>query len=765
MKNNCLLRKICFVLSLFLFLLNLNAQVGTWKPYMAYQDASWVAETPNKVFAVYNGSLLSYTPEDASVKKYSKADGLNDISIKFMEYNTEAKALILVYDNYNIDILNQNGFNNIASIKNSSMQDKTVSNVEMIGPNAYLSTEFGIIVVDLKKCEIKATYRLNKKTRSVCADGQYLYAATSDGIYKGLMTSNLIDEKNWIYEPVSYSGNEKNISKILFFKEQFVFYEAGPGVFYRDTQGAAHRIQNGVFKQLVILNNQLVLNGLSYISFYTDFNSEIFTNIDAQCIAANNSKDQYWLAQGTTGLVGISKKTSSPDYTTIVSGIEVNSPKRNLAYYLTYTQNKLLVAGGGQSTSLSRDITSPPGTLMVYEDGKWFNFDEKAISEKTGLPCLDFTSVAVDPRDPFHYFVSSWGEGLYEFKNNEFVQLHSFNNSTLTSALPNESYANRFVRVDGLVYDKDNNLYMTNSEVPNMINIYSASNQWGNPHFSNLPGGIRIISQRIIIDRNNQKWVNLPRQDRVGIFVFKDQASAYSSSFTDQQGYNLNATGYFCLAEDLIGNIWVGTDNGPIYFNSPKQIEDGRCFRVIAGSNDNPYRLMEGIKVTAIAIDGGNRKWFGTEGNGIFCVDTNGEEPVTQNFTTENSLLISDNINSIAINNSTGEIFIGTDKGLISYMGDAIAGKPDYSHVYAYPNPVKPASDNRVVITGLMEKSTVKITDLNGNLIIQGTSAGGQFTWNCKKRTGETVTSGIYLVFASTPEGNQGVVTKIMVIK
>jgi hypothetical protein len=64
-----------------------------------------------------------------------------------------------------------------------------------------------------------------------------------------------------------------------------------------------------------------------------------------------------------------------------------------------------------------------------------------------------------------------------------------------------------------------------------------------------------------------------------------------------------------------------------------------------------------------------------------------------------------------------------------------------------------------------MANSTVKITDLAGNLMQQGLSLGGQYTWNCTNRSGATVKAGIYLVFAALPDGSQGVVTKIMVIK
>ncbi|GHV22475.1 ABC transporter substrate-binding protein [Bacteroidia bacterium] len=787
LTNNKILKfYACFVSCFFVFTVNAQRAVGTWKEYKAYQEAFIVSETENKVFAVYDGgiidsndkkrygSLLSYSPEDNSVKLYGKADGLNDVGISYMAYSKEAGALVLVYgQNSNIDILTKDGFTNIASLKdNVNYQNKTVNNLEIDGSLAYLSTAFGIVVIDLRKLEIKATYNLDKETKSVCRLGSYLYSATSDGVLRGLTNTNLSDRKNWEPYLIVSSEEDKKVEKILVFNDLIVHYRPEVGVFYKGNDEQNYRIQPGVFRQLSVNQNQLTLSGMGYVSFFSDFSSEGYT-IPVNTFGVSSVKDKtiYWAAADSSGLMGIKRESSSADYSISTAGIKVNSPKRDLTYYLTYSQNKLLITGG--ATGSATDRSNYPGTLMVYENNSWFNFDHREIEAKTGIQCMDFVSAVVDPRNPKHYFASSYGEGLYEFLDNQFVTRYSYDtgNSSLQSANPDNVQGGKYlVRVDGLVYDKENNLYMTNSEVKNCINIYASNNEWSNIFYEPLSGQ-RHITQQVFIDSKNRKWVNLPRGDNSGIFVFDDKSSTpyeyFSRSFIDQQSNSIQAAGYFCIAEDLTGTIWVGTDNGPISFSNPAQVDQGRCNRVvISGDASDPYYLLYGEKINAIAVDGGNRKWFGTAGDGVFCVDINGNDDVkVTNFTAENSLLISNVINSIAINNNTGEVFIATDKGLVSYMGDAISGKTDYSDVYAYPNPVRPATDDIVVITGLMANSTVKITDLNGNLITQGLSAGGQFTWNCTKRNGQKVTSGIYLVLASTPDGKQGVATKIMVIK
>ena len=757
--------KINRIILLFCYLFlqwNIAAQVGTWRTYLAYHQATIVVETPNYVFGVYNGALLSYNPEDEEIRTYSKMQGLSDTDIRFMEYHKNERALIIVYANSNIDIfLGENDVYNISFIKNYPfIQDKTVYNLEIIGNFAYISTAFGIVVVDIKKKEIKETYRFGTTVKSVCQKGDYLYAATPEGTKRGLISSNLLDNKNWEL----FEETLKDITKFFYFKDLLVFLTWN-NVYYFNAEGSIQSLSPYNVRNIKLLNDQLVVLTNTEIYFFTDYTNYKNIQISAYSIDCLNSKNNYWLASGEAGLNEISKLPDSSQYSVLRSDIKLNSPKRNLNLYMTFTANKLLVTGGGKAANRLDN----PGTLMVYENGQWYNFDENLISKETKLPCLDFTSVAVDPLDSKRYFVGSWGEGLYEFYDNKFVKLYSYDNSSLQSA---NSGNNRFIRVDGLVFDKNNNLYMVNADVVNGMSVFLNQKEWKNFNYTNLQ--ITDVD-KILISSNNQKWFNFFRGAKAGIMALDDKGTIdnisddkyfYSKNFLDQHGVDIKATAYLAMAEDYNGLIWVGTDNGPIYFTSMEQVNMGVCSR-ITSSDQNGYRPLEGIRITSIAVDGGNRKWMGSAGSGLFVLSQSKNSPDVSvvNYTSENSFLLSNNINSIAINNETGEVFIGTDKGLCSYMSEAIEGKEDYSDVYAYPNPVKPATNSQVVVTGLMQNSTVKITDLAGNLISEGMSIGGQYVWNCTNRFGEMVKAGIYLVFASTPNGNQGVVTKIMVIK
>ena len=302
-----------------------------------------------------------------------------------------------------------------------------------------------------------------------------------------------------------------------------------------------------------------------------------------------------------------------------------------------------------------------------------------------------------------------------------------------------------------------------------MFNPIKANGEWVKFQSSEL--AISYKTDKITITSDNRKWINCDQ----GIFIFNekgtiddksDDESKLYTTFTDANG-SIDVSGYYCVVEDKTGQVWIGTSRGPIICRNPRNsIDKISCERIVRTNNENgePFYLLDGEKINAIAVDGGNRKWIGTQSSGVFLVSEDGMETI-YNFTTANSPLPSNQVNTLAINQQTGEVFIGTEKGLVSYMGDATEGSEDYSDIYAYPNPVRPEQNDRVTIVGLMNDSNVKITDLKGNIIYQGKSAGGTFTWDCRRKGGGRVATGIYLVLSATPEAKESVVTKIMVVK
>ena len=763
------------IITLLFIVKSLAAQhPGQWQLHLATYNTQRIAEAANRVYAMADGTLYSYGKDDNSLVIHSKQNGLSDSDISMIDYHPDTKTLLIVYGNGNIDLINESGLHNLPFLKTATnIPNKTVNNISFGGENAYLSTAFGVVVINMNKREIAETYKLNAETYDVCIRQGAIYAATADGLRKASLSDNLLDAHNW--QTVALQTTEFDVAKtrrLCLFHDMVCFWVQGSGVFYMGAEEHPQALsRNTSLRGMRLQADRLILHSASTLYVYESFaQHETFNAGTVNDVASLRNDGHYWIAAGLKGLIGI-RRTADNQFEIVVAGLNLKGPKRNLAAFMTMHGQKLLIAGGGRWT----DRLWNPGTLMIYENGKWTNLDEDAVNQKVGYACGDYTGVAVDPNDENHYFVSTYGEGVLEIKDNQYVQLYNHaNTNALQSIVPGDK---NYIRVGGVSFDKSGNLWMTNCEVERGIVVRTADGMWKSLHYQGV-GNSSYLVDKILITSKGHKWVNVARsKDRPGILVFDDRetpadasddVSHFFSSFKSGTGSAIESSVYYCMAEDLKGEIWLGTDRGPIYSSTPQRaIEnpDNLFFnRIVRSDADGTnYYFLSGEQINAIAVDGGNRKWLGTASSGIFLVSADGQETIHQ-FTTDNSPLYSNTIQSIAVDHRTGEVFIGTDKGLISFRGEATQASPDYSDVYAYPNLIRPAVDGHVIVTGLMGESNVKITDLNGNLIYQGKSAGGQFAWNCRNRNGQFVASGIYLVLASTSGAAESVVAKIAVV-
>lgn len=752
--------------------------IGTWKTYLSYYNTTEVAEGANYVFAATNdGGVYSYGKDDNSIQFYSRQTGLSDNDTCKIGYNPDANALLIVYSNGNIDLLGEKGTYNLPYLKNSiSIQNKTVNSIFFHKEYAYLSTEFGILVINMSKQEITDTYRLKRSTYASCIHGNYLYAATSDGVLRCALTDNLLDINNWTTYPIAPDGLQtQSIIRLCVFKDKLCFLVKNQGIYYEDADHTVKSLlKTNTLQSMFLANDRLIAWSGTTLYVCSSFGTPAFYDVKSlgtlRNVSTLRNDNTYWLATGTNGLVGI-KTQGDRNYEVTAANLVSSdqSPKRNLYYFMASYQDKLYVAGGDRAT----DRKNLPGTLMIYDKEKWFNFDEQEVVKHENITARDYTGVAVDPRDPTHYFVSTYGEGLLEFKDNQIVELYNTNNSPLQTAVPSDK--NHYVRIGGTSFDKDGNLWMNNCSVQDILKVLKADGTWMTLSVRDKLNNVNRLD-KILITSWGDKWINIPNGDKNGLFVFNENNTLDDTSDDLYEYYstfpNIQINGCYSLAEDKKGDIWIGTNRGLLICSNasarraatdPSRMS---CTPVVRNDeNGTPIGyFLDGENVKAIAVDGGNRKWIGTETAGVFLVNEDGTETL-ENFTTDNSPLLSNEILSIAIDDATGEVFFGTRKGLISYMGGASQGAESYSDIYAYPNPVKPEFADRVTIVGLMADSNVKITDINGNLIYQAKSLGGQLTWDCRNAKGERVATGIYLVLAATPEAKESVVTKIMVIK
>ena len=765
-------RLILFFLMSFV-LVQAYPQNNRWTIYAAYHDASKCVSVGSKIYVLSDGGLYSYDYEDMDVVTYDKSGVLSDNCIFDISYCSEEKTLVIVYNNGNIDLLYDDGsVYNMTDFKNKTAGDKTINDIYVNGKNMYMSTNYGLLIVDIAERIFSKTYTLDYGISSVAVDGNFIYAATDNGVYKGNTADNLQDKSKW-------SVITKNaIDEFIDFNGK-LYSLTSSGVFSIDKSTfAMTNISKFSAKYWSICNDMLLLSDAS--SLYSVGTDGKMTLLDGKGIrTADYAGNTYWCACGTDGLKGMSLKDGK--FTENVSSVIPDSPMRNYSYFLRMTpENRLLVAGG----SFNYNGQSFPGTLMKYENQNWTCFDEETPIATVGKSLyVNVTDIAQDPNDSEHHFAGSASDGIFEFKDYKMVNHYDYRNSPLQSILPSSSRPNAYVWITGLEYDKDGNLWMLNNQTDTIVRILKNDGKWAALYYSEIKD-IPTLDQ-VLFDNRGWAWINCRRTTNnpvnyAGVFCVDtkgtlentaDDSRKFITRFSNQDGVAYSPDLFNCIAEDLDGNIWFGTDKGPFVTYSPEDVFDnGFYFTQVKiprndGTNLADY-LLSDVNITCITIDGGNRKWMGTSGNGVYLLSSDGIEMI-EHFTTENSPLISDNIESIAIDGSTGEVFFGTDAGLVSYLGTATdpAGSLSDDNIKVYPNPVRPEYTGRISITGLMRDTDVKIVSASGYLVNSGTSVGGEYTWDGKNKGGKRVASGVYYVLAADAEGNNGAVAKILVIR
>ena len=756
-----------------------NFNTTGWKTYLSYNNTNSVEESNDQVFVVAEGSLYTYGKEDNSIKQYYKGNGLNDNTISLIRYNKQTKSLLIIYDNSNIDILEGGVATNLPYLSTStSIRDKQINSVLVHDEYAYLSTAFGIVVINMAKKEIKDTYKLSLNITSCAIQNGNIYASTtnkaevSSGIIYASLKENLLDKANWKPYGLSNLSDSHTISAIASFKNTLFYLVSQQGIFYENNGELSRIINSSTLKYMKVIGEKLACIDNSRVFIVSDTQKFDQINLSINDISTYQA-DKYWIAEGSKGLRSIQRKGSN-SFEVLNEPIILDGPYSNSAFDIVCKNDKVYMIIGGKDL-LNGKRFDKGGYILTYDYDKWSFIDPKEAQKKLNLPRnpRDYTSIAVttdDSNDEIVY-ASSMGDGVIQYKNGTPVQSYNEKNAFKETA---GGYGSGYCYIDGLAFDKNGNLWMTSSEVNHAVLVLDKAGAWHRLDIEQLRGVYTIND--ILITSTNDKWIYVPRNTPKLVMIPNseslDEVSSYEfTTLIDTDGKELTPSNYTCVAEDKDGYIWVGTNRGAVYFTKPRisSAEDKaatRCTRVKYTNEEtgNLAYFLDNVVVTTLKVDAGNRKWIGTKGNGVYVLD-NDNETIVYQFNTNNSPLLSDNIYDIEINDKTGEVFIGTDKGLNSYQGEASEGKSDYSEIYAYPNPVRPEHMDKVTIVGLMDNSNVKITDLNGNIIYQTKSLGGQAIWNCRNANGSRVATGVYLVLASTEEASESVVTKIIVVK
>jgi hypothetical protein len=148
----------------------------------------------------------------------------------------------------------------------------------------------------------------------------------------------------------------------------------------------------------------------------------------------------------------------------------------------------------------------------------------------------------------------------------------------------------------------------------------------------------------------------------------------------------------------------------------------------------------------------------------VYLLSSDGVEQI-HHFTVENSPLLSNQIHDIVLDHLTGEVYISTSLGMVSYRSDATAPPQNVEDLKIFPNPVRNDYFGPIAIDGVASNSSVKITDELGNIVNQLISEGGQAVWDGTDFNGERVATGVYVILAVDKTGKQAASGKVLMLK
>jgi hypothetical protein len=764
-----------------------------WRDHLPYKKAFSVTNQGNTIYAVSDECIFSYNKDDNTYQRLNKVTGLSDIEPAIVKNNPYNNALLVLYQNSNIDIIKNGNVTNAADLlRKQNLGNKTINSVTFSGKLAYLACGFGIVVFDTDALQFQDTYIIGAGGASlnvyqVALSDSFIYAATAKGIYYApLNSSNLASYTNWkqvtslpnpndVYNGIVYFGGNiianyswdltqnKNIgssTKDTLYKFDGTTWSKNP---FNTVDAVIKLSVSDNKKQFLVIDNvgfvayDLLANAnIQQFGFPGLYNAAYYIT---DAIPDPTEPGWFWETNSLFGLLKFNKTTTKPQQfslsgpaTAECAQIQIKDDKVIVASsFLGYLQTPSYFANGVytfQNDTWTTDVAFPRDTIF------------------------DITCVAFDYNDKHHFYAGSFGNGLVEVKNDSLVVIY---NKIIDPNIPipfRNFPSNTQTFVTSLYSDINNNLWIATNDNPTFVTIKKNDGTWANLDFSNLVPNLQYLDvSQMIVDSNNLTWV---AAYSTGIFVYKNDGN-YSQPNASNSKLLVNVPGKgglpsnypICLAQDKNRDIWVGTNQGIYVFYNPESI-----FTQPSGWDAQPiYVQQDGLtqlllqtdNVTSIFVDGANNKWVGTSSSGLFYFSPDGQTEL-YHFTVDNSPLFSNNIINVNVNPKTGEVFISTAKGIQSFQNTTIEGLTNFEDVYAYPNPVKPNYTGPILIHGMVSGASVKIIDAGGNFVYETTAEGGQAIWNGQNFKGQRVASGIYLVVCATPDGSQKKLTKILLL-
>lgn len=768
-------RSALFAPLLFLCLIGSNAgraqmAIGRWRDCLDFSTVYHVEVSAGRVYAAGRTALFCYDLADHSVALLSKSTGFSDAGIAAIACDPLTGTLAVAYTNSNVDLLSHGSVHNISDIKRSSVQgDKSIYAIRYHAGLCYLATGFGIVVVDLGRHEIKETYYLGAggartPVYDLAFSSDSIYAATGEGLKRlSVSEPHPAVSDRWQTDPraAGFTLNHLALHGGSLLATAFSF-DPNQHLLLRFSSSGVDTLMQGELRSLRPSGGLLAVSTARGVWRYDDSLRLVDSLVrfsdwaDLPAYDAVVATDgSLWVAHAWIGLVHLSADGDAflrPDGP--LSG--------DNAYRIVPADGHMLLCPGGHTSTYANSYLLP--RLSLSTGSTW-----QTIDLASDLPpgSYDLVDAVVNPTDSSEILAALWGTGIAAIRNGRVQTLYDETN-TAGTLQPYREGSYRSLRTGALAFDRKGTLWALNSLTAAALVSRSPDGTWRTFSTEALAPALEV--DKLVWDSvTGYLW--FAGRDNA---VYVHDGNSRLARVNPNSGSKLQTQSVNALVQDRSGNLWLGTDQGI------KVIYDGRnafqfggngetapvnCSNITITNGDFYEYLMAYENITAIAVDGANRKWVGTASGGLYLLSADGLDQLLH-FTAATSPLFSDKVTSVGVNPRSGEVFVGTDRGLQVYRSTATAADPaPAEQVYAFPNPVRPGYDGPIAIKGFARDAHVHITDAAGHTVFATQALGGQALWDGRTASGERVASGVYYVFSADAEGGNRAVTKVLVVR
>lgn len=754
-----------FWLFIFFSQIGFAQQNQNWKGYFSYNQINDISESSNKVYTAAENALFIKNLTSNDIQSINTVDGLSGQTISALYHSDTFNKTIVGYENGLMIVINDidGSMLNVVDIINKNIPSniKKINHFLEFNGIVYVSCDFGIVQYKLATLEFGDTYFIGPngqeiKVYQTTIFNNDIYAVTQIfGIRKAAINNpNLNDFAQWqVFDNGFWNGIATFNNQLIGMNTNNKLYKYN-GFFFEEFSTIG---QTGI--DIRATSNYLIVTTSSKVFIYntnlgqisTIQNSQVATiSVTFSCATVINEK--IYIGTNENGL--LESPIIAPTNFEIIMP---DGPVKNNIVSINASSANLWAVYGEYDIFYNPFPLNQFGISKYNADG-WLNIPYSEV-----LGAKDLSKISVNPNDETQVYISSYHSGLLQLQNDVPTQLFNQSNSDLEPTL--DSGSNPSLRINGTAFDRQGNLWVTNSKINKQLKVLKPNGQWQSFDMASiLDSPVSSNLNKIEIDRSGTKWIATYLD---GVVAFNENSNVFKKITEGVDNGNLPSRDVRAIAIDNRNQVWIGTNKGLRVlsstgsYNSEDQM---KANSIIIEENDLAQELLFEQFITDIAVNGSNQKWIATADSGVFLFSFNGQETI-YHFTKDNSPLPSNVVNDVEINATTGEVFFATDKGMVSFQGTSTKPSENLQDVYVYPNPVRPEFVGTVKVAGLISKANIKITDIEGNLVYETTSEGGTIEWDTTAFGKYKVASGVYMIFIAADDATETAVKKIMIIR